>query len=226
MARIRTIKPDFWTDGNMINLSAFARLLYIGSWNFTLCDAGHLADDPAGLRLKVLPGDDVDGEALLNELMAKERIVRIVLPDKRTFLHIPRFGDHQKLDSRWSPRCPACVHGNSPELPETPASFRETRGTSARLDGTRVGGEGKGQERTGGEGTALRAAPSPFCSKHPDGTESPCRACGNARHVFDVHLNAFKTRPTVPGLVTEPDCDQHPGRPRRGCDRCAEEAAA
>ena len=30
MARIRTIKPDFWTDEKVVELSAFARLLFIG----------------------------------------------------------------------------------------------------------------------------------------------------------------------------------------------------
>ncbi|TFD27487.1 hypothetical protein [Cryobacterium cryoconiti] len=226
MARIRTIKPDFWTDGNMIGLTPFARLLYIGSWNFTLCDRGHLSDDAQGLRLKVLPGDMVDGEALLQELMDKGRIVRVVLPDDRTFLHIPRFEDHQKLDTRWNSRCPACVHGDSLKLSETQASLGETPGNSPRPDGTRLGGEGKGKERKGGEGTVLIAAPTPFCKNHPDGTDSPCRACGNARHSFEAHLTAVKNKPTVPGMVTEPDCAVHPGRPKRGCDRCAETAAA
>jgi hypothetical protein len=32
-------------------------------------------------------------------------------------------------------------------------------------------------------------------------------------------------KPTVSGVITEPDCERHPHRPARGCDRCAEEAA-
>ena len=34
MARIRTIKPQFWDDLKIGRLSRDARLLYIGLWNF------------------------------------------------------------------------------------------------------------------------------------------------------------------------------------------------
>jgi len=45
MARIRTIKPEFWTDGDMFKLSRDARLFYIGLWNF--CDDnGVIEHDP------------------------------------------------------------------------------------------------------------------------------------------------------------------------------------
>lgn len=67
---------------------------------------------------------------------------------------------------------------------------------------------------------------TPFCKKHPTGTDSPCRACGNARRAFDAAVTVEKHKPTVPGIITEPDCPKHPGRPSRGCDRCAEEAVA
>ena len=109
MARIRTIKPDFWTDGNMVGLSAFARLFYIGTWNFSLCDRGHLADDPVGLKLKILPADDVDPAELLAELLTKGRLVRRHAPDGRIYLFTPRLGDHQKPDARWTSRCPYCA---------------------------------------------------------------------------------------------------------------------
>lgn len=36
MARIRTIKPEFWTAEQVMELSRDARLLFIGMWNF--CD--------------------------------------------------------------------------------------------------------------------------------------------------------------------------------------------
>ena len=37
MARGRVITPDFWSDGNMVGVSPFARLFYIGMWNFAHC---------------------------------------------------------------------------------------------------------------------------------------------------------------------------------------------
>lgn len=65
--------------------------------------------------------------------------------------------------------------------------------------------------------------PTPFCKKHPNGTDTPCRACGNARRAFDTLATATKNKPTIPGIVTDPDCPKHPYYPARACDRCAEE---
>lgn len=203
MSRIRTIKPDFWTDGNMIGLSPYARLFYIGSWNFTLCDRGHLADDAPGLRLKVLPGDTVDGGELLDELMGKGRIVRLSLPDGRTFLHIPRFEDHQKIDTRWNSRCPACTHQDSLNLTETHASLSETRGVSAPTGDSRLGGEGKGRERMGG------GAPSRRCPEHENSRFAP--RCGNCKEARLEHEQWVKDHPpeTKSGIVTPPACSEH-----------------
>lgn len=122
MARIRTIKPEFWTDGAIVQMSPWARLLFIGSWNFTLCDHGHVDDDPLRLKMQVFPNDVVDIESLLEELLSSGRLARIVDSEGRSYLHIRRFEDHQKIDPRWKTRCPAC---NSPELTETHVSLGE-----------------------------------------------------------------------------------------------------
>ena len=125
MARGRVITPDFWSDGNMVGVSAFARLFYIGMWNFAHCDKGHLDDDAMGLKLKILPADPVDAQALLEELMSRDRLTRIRASTGKTFLHIPTFARWQKADPRWKTRCPACALINSGELTETPESLVE-----------------------------------------------------------------------------------------------------
>ena len=146
MSRIRTIKPDFWTDGRIVRLSPFARLLYIGTWNFTLCDTGHLADDPFKLKLQVLPMDDVDIDALLAELMDSGRLVRVADPEGRTYLHVKRFGDHQKIDPRWKTRCPACAQKDSLNPVETPVSLGELTETPELSPTLTLGREGMGRE--------------------------------------------------------------------------------
>ncbi|MEV7606100.1 hypothetical protein AB0N65_11730 [Paenarthrobacter sp. NPDC089322] len=146
MARIRTIKPDFWTDGKIVQLSAFARLLYIGMWNFTLCDHGHVADDSFKLKLQILPGDAVDVDALLGELFDAGRVVRITDAAGRTYLHVKRFEEHQKIDPRWKTRCPACAQQGSLEAVETQASFSELTETPDRSPTLSLGKEGKGRE--------------------------------------------------------------------------------
>lgn len=146
MARIRTIKPDFWTDGNMVRLSPFARLLYIGMWNFTLCDHGHVADDAMKLKLQILPMDAVDIDALLAEIMAQGRVVRVADKDGRTYLLVKRFEDHQKIDPRWKTRCPACAQVDSLTLTETPVSLGELPVTPELSLDLTLGREGMGRD--------------------------------------------------------------------------------
>jgi hypothetical protein len=154
MARIRTIKPDFWTDGKIIKLSAFARLLYIGMWNFTLCDHGHVADDAFKLKLQILPMDPVSIDELLAEVMAQGCVTRIVSPEGRTYLHVKRFEDHQKIDPRWKTRCPACAQRDSLIPAETPVSLPEPQRDSPELT---LGRDGMGRETTT---PSARATPS------------------------------------------------------------------
>ena len=59
MARIRSIKPEFWTSEQVVNCSRDARLLFIGMWNF--CDdAGRHKASYARLKMEVLAGDSVE----------------------------------------------------------------------------------------------------------------------------------------------------------------------
>ena len=45
MARIRTIKLEFWEDEKLAKLPVHARLLFIGTWNFA-DDNGALLANP------------------------------------------------------------------------------------------------------------------------------------------------------------------------------------
>jgi hypothetical protein len=169
VARIRTIKPDFWTDGNIVKLSPFARLLYIGMWNFTLCDFGHVADDAFKLKLQVLPSDNVDVDSLLAELMSGGRVRRVEDPDGRTYLHVKRFEDHQKIDPRWKTRCPACAHKDSLKPTETPVSFVEPQRDSPELP---LGRDGMGRDGKGIEETCAPAAPETRSTDYPPAFEA------------------------------------------------------
>lgn len=146
MARIRTIKPDFWTDGAMVQLSPFARLLYIGMWNFTMCDHGHVADDPMKLKLQILPMDNVDISGLLAEILNAGRVTRVEDAEGRKYLHIKRFEDHQKIDPRWKTRCPACAQKDSLKPTETPVSLGELPETPQDSRQLPLGRDGKGWE--------------------------------------------------------------------------------
>jgi len=129
----------------MVKLSPFARLLYIGMWNFTMCDHGHLADDAMKLKLQVLPMDNVDIEALLDEIMASGRVVRMEA-DGRSYLLVKRFEDHQKIDPRWKTRCPACAQVDSLVPAETQVSLGELTITPELSPTLPLGREGMGRE--------------------------------------------------------------------------------
>ena len=69
MARIRTIKPEFWTSEQVMECSPLARLLFIGVWNF--CDdAGNHPMSAKTLKALVFPGDDITS-AKVGELLAE-----------------------------------------------------------------------------------------------------------------------------------------------------------
>jgi hypothetical protein len=138
MARMRTIKPSFFTDRRVTKLSFAARLWFEGMWVFALCDAGHLDDDAYELRLKVFPADQVDEDALTDEVLASGMVARKQVPDGRSYLQVVNMAKHQRTDPRFVPRCPYCAHENSwtprnsPESPAEPtsshASSRENTG--------------------------------------------------------------------------------------------------
>ena len=105
MPKIRGIKPEYWTDEDIVELSIPARLLFIGLWNFA-CDNGHLADKPKQIKMRILPGDDVNIEKLLEELVSGNRIQR-----ESGVITILKFAHHQKPHSRWWSTCdtPGCT---------------------------------------------------------------------------------------------------------------------
>ncbi len=143
MARRRLLSPEFWTDSNIVQLTPYARLLFMGCWNFALCEEGHLADSPLELKMKILPADPVNGDELVEELVKLERLVRGVTPSGKPYLWVRKLSNHQKADLRWQSRCFVCAEiredeppATSPKLPETQPSLDETQHDSPKLPET------------------------------------------------------------------------------------------
>lgn len=104
MAKMRGIKPELWTDDDLIECSPLARLLFIGMWSF-MCDNGHLADKPRQIKLRVLPADDCDVDKLLDELREHDLIER-----RDGYVKAPNLPVHQRIDRRYLALCPFCEH--------------------------------------------------------------------------------------------------------------------
>lgn len=223
MSRARILRAEVWTDSRFISVSPHARLLYLGCLNVALCDRGHLNGDPQQLKWQILPADTVDGAELIEELIAAGLAARVDRGD-RGFLHLVSFEQEQSAskDGRWKSRCPVC---NSPELAETQASLSESVGVSPNPENFPVGEGIEGGSGLGGGGTA----PSPFCSKHPNGTDAPCGACKEARLRYEsADARAARTLTLgqsvpSPGSYIDQGCCKHwiPLDAVNGCTKCA-----
>jgi len=115
MARIRTIKPEFWTDERLTECSLSARLLFIGTWNFA-DDNGNLDRSPKQIKARVFPLDSIECEPLLQELITQGLLIEYSVSDK-TFLHIQGFNKHQLINRPSKPTCPAFNGSVSPHTP-------------------------------------------------------------------------------------------------------------
>jgi hypothetical protein len=102
MARIRTIKPEFWEDEKLAELGLECRLLFIGSWSFA-DDFGMLLDSEKWIKAKVFPYDTISEKTIrswIEKLVEKGMFVRFKYGDK-SILCIRRFKDHQVIDKRY-----------------------------------------------------------------------------------------------------------------------------
>ena len=80
--RARNLKPDFFTDEALVECDPLARLLFQGLW--CLADAeGRLKDKPKQIKIKVLPCDDCDPDALLEQLSSHDLIIRYEVEGER-----------------------------------------------------------------------------------------------------------------------------------------------
>lgn len=99
MARIRTIKPEFWTDEKIVRLPFVARLLFIGLWNFA-DDTGALDYSPERIKLQVLPAEqDCDIHGLIDLLVAADLVEYWATADGTKAISIRTWSDHQKIDN-------------------------------------------------------------------------------------------------------------------------------
>lgn len=136
MARIRTVKPDFFTSDDICSLSPLARLLYIGLW----CEAdreGRMAWTPKAFKRRYLPDDDCDIAKLCHELLARD-LVRLYGED---LAFIPTFLEHQHINPREAVSVLPAPDGDA-------SATREPRVSDAQV-GRKEGKEGEGKEGNG-----------------------------------------------------------------------------
>jgi hypothetical protein len=110
VARIRSIKPDYWKSESIARLSWPARLIFIALWSY-VDDNGVGLDNDKLIAAEIVPLEEDPVAAretvreCLDELSRESRIRRYEVSGKR-FLFIVNWDEHQKIDRPGKPRYP------------------------------------------------------------------------------------------------------------------------
>jgi hypothetical protein len=151
MARIRTIKPDFWTDETLGECSPTSRLLFVGTWNLA-DDHGNLERSSRQLKAQLFPYDSIDVEPYVQELLTAGVLIEYQVSGKK-YLHIKGFDRHQKVEKKSSPRHPL--------YEDSLRTHRLLPEPSPTSSGSSLGREGKGREKEGSKSREARASRLP-----------------------------------------------------------------
>jgi hypothetical protein len=101
MARIRSIKPEFWDDRKLASaVSRDARLFYIGLWNFA-DEHSRANGDPVWLAGHIFPYESDIGPdecaRYLDELARGSWVLRYTV-EGDPYLFLPKLASHQRLE--------------------------------------------------------------------------------------------------------------------------------
>lgn len=187
MARIRSIKPETWSDQKLARVSRDARLLYISLWNFS-DEQGRMVGDPRQVKGLCLPMDDdlepkhVDG--LLDELAHIGRVVRYIV-DLEHFLYLPHLAKHQRLDDKQESRYPV--------PPDDPAPSPHEYGDSPEKSGEVHSDPGEVQPRARAyvAGSREQVAGVPPSAAPPSATITPLPT---AQTLVAAYVDAYRGR--------------------------------
>lgn len=145
MARMRTLKPGFFTSLDIAELRRETRLHFAGLWTYA-DDYGRGVDDPRLIKAAVWPLDDDitidDIERMQDELAKHDRITRFMVAG-RPFFQVHKWLDHQKPNRRVDTALPA--------VEDADIVKQCGRSADAVQEQCSSGGEGSGE--VGGEGT-------------------------------------------------------------------------
>lgn len=149
MARARNIKPAFFMNDDLADISPLGRLLFIGLW--TIADReGRLEDRPRRIKAEVLPYDDCDVDSLLDDLQEHDFIIRYEVDGER-YVQVTNFVKHQNPHVRETESTIPAPDKHSASIStskssenqgdskaKTQKAAKKTRGTSKQVGGKSV----------------------------------------------------------------------------------------
>lgn len=195
MARIRSIKPEFFTSLTIADLTAEQRLTFIGLWTH-VDDEGRCVDDARLINAAVWPLDDrtaADVEGDLGALTESSLILRYTLNQKR-YLAVRGWSEHQKINRPTPSKLPPPPDPQKPDLTCTDGdsstahgdltedSLAERKGTGNREQGKEQGKEGSSPPSAASARDDSGLAFDEFWSRYPRkaGKSEAVKAWGKA----------------------------------------------
>jgi len=140
--RIRSIKPEFWESESLGRVSREARLLFIGL--FSCCDdVGRARASSRLLASRLFPYDDDAFKRLPGWIaeLEKQGCIRIYVVDGESYLDLPKWANHQKIDKPSASKLP---------------SFDDVREGSRGFENNSLGtGNGNREEEQGEESATV-----------------------------------------------------------------------
>ena len=143
--RIRSIKPEFWESESLGRVSREARLLFIGL--FSCCDdVGRARASSRLLASRIFPYDDDAFKRLPGWIaeLEKQGCIRIYVVDGESYLDLPKWANHQKIDK--------------PSISKLP-SFDDVREGSRGFENNSLGTGNGNREEEQGEDSATVVVP-------------------------------------------------------------------
>lgn len=182
MARIRTIKPEFFKNEQLAELPMIARMLFIGLW--TQADRrGRLLDRPKRIKAEVLPYDKADVDQLLTSLQEAGLIIRYECQGFEA-IQILSFEKHQRFSGKEAQEDSYIPEHKPGSVGEVMGKQQGSNGEASENAGKEGKGregnkEGKGKEFSGptGPGAGSEAddsPPSDSTTQPPDEKEKGC----------------------------------------------------
>lgn len=152
MARIRTIKPGFWTDEKLAEVPRGARLTFAGIISACADDAGRFKANPRVVRGAIYALDDtvtVADVAAELEQLGGIGVVTFYTVNGERFGLVVNWTKHQKIDRPTPSQLPP-----PPPDSSSPRRVFDEDSSSPRDRAERSGAEGNGVERSGADARA------------------------------------------------------------------------
>jgi hypothetical protein len=179
MAKIRTIKPEFWEDEKLGRLKRDCRLLFAGIFNFA-DDAGVIKSNPVYIKSRVFPYDEDLRVSEVKQWLDTLVNARMLIPleyNQESYYIIRTFNTHQVIDKRYARYSIPLQIIESAIIQHSDGHTVNTTGTHSELVGRSAQEmEGKGNGNGGGGGNSNNPTPTGSVMKSIDDLLTDCLA--------------------------------------------------